>query len=207
MDPGPNLPRELHNPGRMLQAGYAVEGGLGILAAAVAWLAGIPLLDEIGLSLASVGWGLVATLPMLAALFVLTYVRWEPIARIREIVRVFARQLLAGASWIEIALLCALAGIGEELLFRGVIQTLIAGRTSELVGIVIGGVLFGAVHFLTTTYFVLAVVVGCYLGWLYAATDSLAAPIIAHAVYDFVALAVVIRRERKPPITSANGAT
>jgi len=193
MEPNANPPTEPPRPERALYAGYAVEGGLGVLAVGIAWAAGIPLADELGFSLAAVGWGLLATLPMLLALLVLTHVSWAPIARIREIVRLFARQLLIGASWLEIATLCALAGIGEELLFRGVIQTLIADRTNVALGVLWSGVLFGAVHFLTTTYFVLAVCVGWYFGWLYVATESLTAPIVAHAAYDFVALVVVIR--------------
>jgi membrane protease YdiL (CAAX protease family) len=178
---------------RPLWAAYAVEGGLGVVAAIAAWLTGVPLADEIGMSLAATGWGAVATLPMLAALAVLTRLDWPPINRIREIVRSFTRQLLWGASWGEVALLCLLAGIGEELLFRGVVQVLIADATGQIAGIVLGGVLFGAVHYLTTTYFVLGVAVGCYLGWLFAATGSLVVPIVAHAAYDFVALAVVLR--------------
>ena len=182
---------------RALYAGYAVEGGLGVLAAAIAWLAGIPLAREVRLTGPALAWGLVGTLPMLAALVVLIRVSWRPIARIREIVRTFASQLLLEASWWEIAILCVLAGVGEELLFRGVVQTLIAGWTNPPVGILASGILFGAVHFLTKAYFVLAVAVGCYLGWLYAATGSLTAPIITHAVYDFVALVVVLADVRR----------
>jgi membrane protease YdiL (CAAX protease family) len=192
---------------RALYAGFAVEGGLGVLAAAIAWLAGIPLAGEIRLSSGSLAWGLAGTLPMLAALAVLIRVPWRPIARIREIVRTFASQLLLSASWLEIAILCVLAGVGEELLFRGVVQTLIAGWSNQPIGILASGVLFGAVHFLTKTYFVLAVAVGCYLGWLYVATTSLTAPIVAHAVYDFVALAIILRSLRRDAPLGVEGMT
>jgi membrane protease YdiL (CAAX protease family) len=178
---------------KALWAGFAVEGGLGALAAAIAWFAGIDLAAEIRLSARSIAWGLAGTAPMLVVLAVLTHVNWRPIARIREIVRSFARQLLLRASWLEVAILCALAGIGEELLFRGVLQTLLIGWTNQPMGILLCGIAFGAVHCLTMTYFILAVAVGCFLGWLYVATNSLAAPIIAHGVYDFVALAIVLR--------------
>jgi membrane protease YdiL (CAAX protease family) len=138
-----------------------------------------------------------ATLPMLVMLAVLTRVDWQPIVRIREIVRGFARQMLLRASWLEICVLCGLAGIGEELLFRGVLQTLLAGWTNPFLGIAAASAVFGAVHFLTRTYFLLAVAVGCYFGWLYLATGSLTAPIVAHAAYDFVALVVVHRSLRR----------
>lgn len=196
MEPEPDRRAAPTASGKALFAGYAVEGGLGILAVALGWLSGIPLAREIRPSVRSLAWGLVGTLPMLAVLAVLTHVEWPPIARIRQIVRMFARHLLLRASWVEIAALCILAGVGEELLFRGVIQALLAGWTNQAIGILLAGVLFGAVHFLTTAYFILAVAVGCYLGWLYLATGSLTSPIVAHAVYDFVALVIVLRSVR-----------
>ena len=191
MDPE-NGRTEQPAPEHALMMGYAVEGGLGVLAVVIAWFAEIRLVPEVRFSATTAGWGLAGTLPMLAVLFLLLRVTWPPIARIREIVRTFASQFLQRANWLEIALLCILAGVGEELLFRGVLQELITGWTNEVVGIVLAGVAFGAVHFLTKTYFVLAVGVGCYLGWLYTATRSLTAPIVAHAVYDFIALAIVL---------------
>lgn len=201
MEPETDRPVASPERGGALYAGYAVEGGLGVLAVLLAWGTGTPLADAIRFSLPAVAWGLVGTLPMLIALVGLSYVSWPPIVRIREIVRGFARQLLLRASWLEIAVLCLLAGIGEELLFRGVLQTLIAQQAGPWSGIIVGGVVFGAVHFLTKTYFVLAAVVGCYLGWMFVATQSLTAPIVAHAVYDFVALAVVLRAVRGAKVT------
>jgi membrane protease YdiL (CAAX protease family) len=117
----------------------------------------------------------------------------------------FAHELRPEASWGEVALLCLLAGVGEELLFRGVVQVLIADHTGRAAGVILAGVLFGAVHFLTKTYFVLAAMVGCYLGWLFVATESLTAPIVTHALYDFVALAVVLRGAAREPEESRGG--
>jgi membrane protease YdiL (CAAX protease family) len=199
MTVAPNAEESTKSPPRdsELYGAYAVEGGLGVVALFIAWPTGISLMDKLGFSARNVAWGCLGTLPMLVFWLVLTWCPWRPIVRIREVVRAFARELLLKASWLQVALLCALAGIGEELLFRGALQTLLARYTTEALGIVLAGVLFGAVHFVTPTYFVLAVTVGCYLGWLYAATGSLAAPIVTHALYDFVALVVVLRSVRR----------
>ena len=48
-------------------------------------------------------------------------------------------------------------------------------------------------HAITPTYFALASLAGGYLGWVYALTGDIAAPIVAHAAYDFVALLVLVR--------------
>jgi membrane protease YdiL (CAAX protease family) len=53
--------------------------------------------------------------------------------------------------------------------------------------------LFGLAHPMSTTYVVLATVVGVYLGGLLLVTDNLLAPIVAHAAYDFVALVYLVR--------------
>ena len=46
---------------------------------------------------------------------------------------------------------------------------------------------------------VLGFVSGVYFGWLAVAADDLLAPIIAHAVYDFAALAYLTRRRPVGP--------
>ena len=54
-------------------------------------------------------------------------------------------------------------------------------------------VAFGALHAASRTYFLLATLVGLYLGWLALAFDDLVAPIVVHAVYDFAALITLQR--------------
>jgi uncharacterized protein len=53
--------------------------------------------------------------------------------------------------------------------------------------------LFGVAHWLTPTYAVLAGLVGAYLGWTLAASGNLLVPIVAHGLYDLIALAVLVR--------------
>ena len=65
--------------------------------------------------------------------------------------------------------------------------------------IVVVGLLFGLAHSLSVTYFVLATLIGCYFGWLMEAYDDLVAPIVAHAVYDFVAIAFIRRNIKQLP--------
>jgi uncharacterized protein len=77
------------------------------------------------------------------------------------------------------------AGIGEELFFRGVIQT-------EF-GIVVASVLFAVLHFgpALRSYYLIALIYlifGFYFGYMRIYTESLWAPIITHGLYDYLAL-------------------
>ena len=86
-----------------------------------------------------------------------------------------------------------LAGLGEELLFRGVIQSWLVSETNLWLGLAVTSILFGLAHFISRTYAVYAAVVGAYLGWLFIAFDNLLVPILTHAAYDFFALVYLVR--------------
>ncbi len=83
-----------------------------------------------------------------------------------------------------------MAGLSEEVLFRGVIQA--------EVGLVAAAVLFGLCHPLGVGYVAYAVVLGLYLGLVAKATDGLVAPVMVHALYDVVGLWYITRRWRAP---------
>jgi membrane protease YdiL (CAAX protease family) len=82
------------------------------------------------------------------------------------------------------------AGLGEELLFRGVLQYELIHRfhSSDVVALGVSGVIFGALHAVTPLYALLAAIASVYFGWLYLLTDNLAVPIVTHAFYDLIAL-------------------
>jgi hypothetical protein len=86
----------------------------------------------------------------------------------------------------------AAAGVGEEVLFRGVLQ--------PLVGWPAASVLFGLAHMggrAMAPFAVWAAVMGGALGALAIATGGIVAPIVAHGVYDVLALAYVRRGARR----------
>ncbi len=79
------------------------------------------------------------------------------------------------------------------MVFRGVLQDVLAANTSTWVGVLLASVLFGMMHPMTLAYAVLATIMGVYLGWLYLATGDLLTPILTHAAYDFVVLVWLVR--------------
>ena len=180
----------------------AFEGGLAILAVVLGWLFGVTPTETIHWSLAAVVWGLAATLPMLVQLWVCVSIPWRPFANITRSVDETLRPLLQHCSLIDLAAISLLAGFGEELLFRGFLQQLIGdwigGSLGIWAGLAVASVVFGLLHAITPTYAVVACLYGLLLGGLWIATGNLLAPIIAHAVYDFLALVYFIRI--RPPL-------
>ncbi len=107
---------------------------------------------------------------------------------LRHFINDFVLPLFVCARWWELAILCGTAGIGEELLFRGLLQPIFCGFLGLQLGVVLVNVLFGLMHPFSIAYLVLASLIGLYLSVLYVATDNLLAPILVHGLYDFVAL-------------------
>ena len=170
----------------------AVEGGLALVAIVLAWLFRISLRDQFptsgGQTASAVGRGLLATLPMLAALVFVVKSRSQPFRHLREQVEWLVREMFPTGSVAQFAMVAALAGIGEELLFRGVIQSKLGDWMTPLIGLCLTSILFGLAHALSKLYFAFAIIVGAFLGWLSLHYHDLVAPMVAHGLYDFVAL-------------------
>ncbi|HZT79772.1 MAG TPA: CPBP family intramembrane glutamic endopeptidase [Gemmataceae bacterium] len=184
---------ELASRRAALLVAVGFEGGLGLLALLLGWLLGQPPLDGLHLRAVDGLWGALAALPMLLGF--LACVRWPvgPLARIKRFSDEMVRPFFAACSLIDLAGVSVLAGLGEELLFRGVVQGVLARWLGPWLAVAAAGVLFGLVHPVTPTYFLLAALAGAYLGCLFLLTGNLLVPVIAHAVYDAVALAYVVR--------------
>lgn len=167
------------------------EGGLGVLALLLGWVFARNPLSDIRGSASGIAIGAAATLPLLGALLVVWRGRTRGLKQLRESVRRMVRSYFGRLTLPEAAALSAAAGIGEELLFRGLLQS---GLT-ELLGlqwlaVVLSAVAFGAVHWHSRLYFLYATFLGAALGLTYALTGDLVAPILCHAAYDTVALMV-----------------
>ena len=90
------------------------------------------------------------------------------------------RVIFSKTKLLDLCLISILAGLAEELLFRGVIQVKL--------GIVGASIIFGLLHFITPAYCVIATIMGFYLGFLFQYYESLLIPIQLHFIYDLGAL-------------------
>jgi uncharacterized protein len=174
----------------------AGEAGLALLAVGLGRVLGVSPLAALQPSGQSFLWGLVATPPLLLAL---AWIMKRPSGRLRQLVDLVVGELgpiLARRSAAELALLAALAGIGEELLFRGLLQSGLMRVVPASLALICASAIFGLAHFATSTYAVVAALMGLYLGGVFLLQGSLLAPIVTHGVYDFVALLLVVHRHR-----------
>jgi len=87
--------------------------------------------------------------------------------------------------------LCLLVPVSEEIVFRGMIQRIFARNMGAVVGVALAGAIFGAVH-LNVHLLISITVFGWFLGFLYQATGNLLYPIVAHAVFNGVALTQLV---------------
>jgi len=180
----------------LLVAGIASECALLVVAFAIGRLAGVPPFGRFRLDAESFGYGLAATLPLLGLLRWCLRTEWETMRRLVRLVEERLTPYLAGASAGGIILVSLMAGVGEEVLFRGVIQAGLAERLPAWLAVGVAAVLFGVGHWLTTSYAVLAGLIGVYLGILFLITDNLLVPIVTHALYDVAALSVLVRMKQ-----------
>lgn len=175
-----------------------VEGSLLLVAALVAWAADRPLLADLRWSAGGLLAGAVAVAPMLAAFVFLMRSPRAYARRIRGFVARFLRGPALPWSAPQVAVVCVLAGLGEEALFRGAIQGALSDWLGPLPALAAASVLFGCAHLVTPAYGVIAALMGVYLGILWIASGNLLVPVVAHAGYDFVALYYLLRRWRPP---------
>lgn len=98
------------------------------------------------------------------------------------------QRMIFGWGPIEFCIISLSAGIGEELFFRGLIQSGLTDLLGGWLGVFIASIAFGMVHWLNNYYFICASIMGAFLGFLYQYTGNLLVPIICHTVYDFLVL-------------------
>jgi membrane protease YdiL (CAAX protease family) len=186
------------------QNGFAmavlVEGGLALVAMLLAWIFRAPLREQIPASIEQLAYavmrGVLVTLPMFAVFLWLVHSSWTTLRELRQQVEWLVAEMFPAASPAQFALVALLAGVGEELLFRGVIQTICSRWTTPIAGLIIASLLFGAAHALTKLYFFLATAIGVCFGALVLQYNDLVAPMVAHSLYDFFALSYLSRRVR-----------
>lgn len=183
---------------RFLGIALAFEFGLGVLAIVLALLFGLRPWLDLDWSPSALLLAVAATVPMTGLIPLVSRARWQWARKLRRLIAEKLLPLFSGLRWWAIALIALAAGIGEELLFRGVVQSGLVGLTGPAVALIIASLLFGAAHALTPAYLVLATAIGMYLGGLHLATGNLLVPILVHFLYDWVALVWLLRRAEQP---------
>ncbi len=167
--------------------GYGTVFGVGMISVAWVWtiiIRGRPLSEWFPSSAwaADLLIGIVAgsVFALVAALIT------TQIPSLKRLERMLLRMLdMRALRWHHAVILGLLAGIPEEILFRGAVQ--------PALGLVLSSVLFGALHAATPAYFVYATVAGLMLGGLAIWRDGLWSAIAAHTVVDIIMFLLLMR--------------
>ena len=135
-----------------------------------------------------------------AGLFALSTALSEILPSFKKLKELYQRTLIPQLRQLPVwglAVLATGAGVGEEALFRGVLQpwvsqVFIASDYSVVLGIAATSIVFGAVHSVTLSYFIFATAAGAILGVEYM-QHGLPAAAFTHTVYDFIAFVLIIQ--------------
>lgn len=182
-------------------AAVLFEAFLAGIAASVGYLLDFPVAQTFVLDWADLGIGLAAALPFILLFLPITFLPFGPFQRLCQVMDQVVIPRFRGCHFTDLMAISITAGIGEEMLFRGLVQGYLAqsigGMAGIWVGLIAASVLFAALHPMTLTYALIAGLISLYLGWIWIATGNLLVPIVAHAFYDFVVL-VYLTKIRKP---------
>lgn len=173
-----------------------LEGGLALVALLLGAVFGVAPFLTLSISARGLVQGLLATVPMLAMFVLLSRSRARFVHEIRERVDEAVALLFSNASVFQIAMVCVAAGFGEEALFRGFLQGALESWLGRAPALLLASAVFGVAHPVTPAYAAIATVIGLYFGFLWVLSGNLLAPIVAHGLYDFVAVLAVVRRRR-----------
>lgn len=183
---------------RLLLFAFLGEGALFL--AGLLWMLARDLPLSLGEPVSGIAIGLAAALGLAAVQYVLLHYAPDvaPVRALRRLYRELLFPLFRASTSIEIIVISLLAGVGEELFFRGAVQ--------PEWGLIAASVVFGLCHVggrVTLPLGIWAACTGVLLGWLLIATGGLLAPIVAHAAYDALALSYL---RWGPPLDDERGA-
>lgn len=160
------------------------------LAAYLFFRPSITLLGNLGWS--SVAFGVLGGALTYLVVFIITRQYLLSLRSMRDLMLMLS-SLFRNFSWPAIIFISAMAGISEELLLRGLLQHYLVEFTNPAFGIIVASLVFGLMHYLSRLYVVVTFALGLAFGVAYHVSDSLLLVIIAHAVYDVLAFALLVK--------------
>jgi membrane protease YdiL (CAAX protease family) len=179
----------------LLKTAALVYLALTVVALGIAWAAGVDLRPLLRFDWRAAALGVAAVAPMSIVFFVAPDLKDKVVDLLGP--------ALAECRFFDLLLLAALAGVAEELVFRGAIEGWLQ-RYDIVAAMIVTNLLFGLMHPITLVYFLIAAGFGFYFSVLanLGGERNLTAPIVAHTVYDFVGFLLVARDYRKSPTES-----
>ena len=131
-----------------------------LLALALGWWLDLAPFATLAWTWRGLAWGIAATAPLLLGLAWCLCTRLAPVARLVRVAEERIAPMFAGSGPVTLGLVALFAGLGEETLFRGVIQPALAMHLPMWGALAATAALFGLAHWITPTYAILAGMVG-----------------------------------------------
>ena len=182
------------------------EGAMALIGALLSLLCGLDLSKAFLTSnsvelLWHLGLGIVFAACLGVFFTILELVPFDSLQRASEKAKEIVCETLNNTTRFNRFLICMLAGIGEEILFRGFIFVVIFEfwpwglefNMNIIAAIAISSILFGLGHSITRLYTIITGLMGVVFCLVFLWTGSLIAPIVAHALYDFFAMEFALR--------------
>ena len=157
----------------------------------------VELWSGFNISWGSTVYALLLCLPMLFMLFFVIRSKWATLSRLNNEIDEKITPIFAQCKFLDLIVIALLAGLGEELFFRGWLQSTLGNRIGIWAGILIASTIFGFAHYLSPAYAIYAGVTGLYLGVIYQVSGNLFIVVTIHALYDFIALVYLVGRSKK----------
>lgn len=196
-DPLENSKKKIPNRRTFMAMAFATQGGILVLAILFGWIMGERFWHEMHFNPRAFAIGIAFSLPLVIAAIASAQSASPIFRQIRNDFDVVV-QLFKDCTILDLFVISILAGLGEEALFRGVLQPYFAHWTNPAIGIILAALIFALLHFISRIYVLLVFIIGLYLGALYLYFDNLLIPITTHAAYDFLALLYATRLRANP---------
>ncbi len=186
------------NPDTFFTQSCFLELSLILVAFFLGWLADINPIAYLHLNETALWNGLIATLPLCIIFVALNHLDHKALQELNKNLRDTLGRSLHKQHWTDLLILAMIAGISEEILFRGLIQPWMENSWGFTAGLISSSVLFGLLHAITPLYFVMATFASLYLGLCldYDGSRNLFTPIIIHGLYDFFAFSMILKHYR-----------
>lgn len=171
------------------------ESSLILVAIALGWIAQINPFEYFYFSEQAIALGILGTLPLFLLFLISEQANLESVQNIRKLLLETLCPSLSQYHWADLLILAAIAGIGEEVLFRGLLQPWLERAWGLDAGLIGSSLVFGLVHAVTPLYAVLATIISLYLGLSldYGGSRNLLTPVMIHGLYDFLVFLVLVK--------------
>jgi membrane protease YdiL (CAAX protease family) len=183
------------NDNKFFASACYFEASLIIIAIVIGWLSDINPFANLYFSENALAIGIIATIPLLFLFIGLHNSSNKAMSTIKQFLLDALCPNLHYRHWSDLLLLATIAGIGEEVLFRGVIQPWLETSFSVNIALLLSNLIFALLHAITPLYAFLALLMGLYLGLSLDISGErlLLTPIIIHSLYDFFAFMLLMR--------------